>query len=300
MTLGKVIIAAAWADGNVSAEEIYSLKDLLFRLPNLTANDWASLEIYIESHVGPGERERLVEDLKDALSSQEDKELALSALDELVNADGEVTEDELVVVEEMKAEIQSASVGVIGGLGRMLRGPIQRRSQAVVNAPNREDHLDDFIKNRVYYDVRLRLDESGTEIDINDAELWKLSLAGGLLARVVYEDREVTKDESSFMEDALIEHWQLSREAAEIVVDVAISTLAANMDYFRLSREFFECTTEEERVQFLEALFAVAACDGMVTFEETETIRGIASSLLLTHKQFIDAKLTIPREQRSS
>ena len=32
-TLAKVIIAAAWADGQVSHEEVNSLKDLLFQLP---------------------------------------------------------------------------------------------------------------------------------------------------------------------------------------------------------------------------------------------------------------------------
>jgi len=45
MTLAKVIIAAAWADDEVSHEEINSLKDLLFRLPHLEARDWSSLEI---------------------------------------------------------------------------------------------------------------------------------------------------------------------------------------------------------------------------------------------------------------
>jgi len=37
ITMGKVIVAAAWADGTVDAEEINSLKDLLFMLPGMTA-----------------------------------------------------------------------------------------------------------------------------------------------------------------------------------------------------------------------------------------------------------------------
>ena len=97
LTLAKVIIAAAWADGSVSHDEINCLKDLLFRIPDLNARDWATLEIYIDSPIEPEERERLLEDLQIALRSQSDKKLALSALDELISADGEITEEERVV-----------------------------------------------------------------------------------------------------------------------------------------------------------------------------------------------------------
>ena len=72
------------------------------------------------------------------------------------------------------------------------------------------------------------------------------------------------------------------------------------MDYYRLSRRFFESTTEDERVRFMDALFAVADADGRVSYEEIEEIRTIATVLKLTHKQFIDAKLKIPRERRAN
>jgi len=54
LTLAKVIIAAAWADGEMTLEEINSLKELLFRLPRaggvqITGREWAMLEMYIES-----------------------------------------------------------------------------------------------------------------------------------------------------------------------------------------------------------------------------------------------------------
>jgi uncharacterized membrane protein YebE (DUF533 family) len=48
LTLGKVIIAAAWADGEVAHDEMNCLKDLLFRLPGLTGREWAMLEMYTE------------------------------------------------------------------------------------------------------------------------------------------------------------------------------------------------------------------------------------------------------------
>ena len=45
-------------------------------------------------------------------------------------------------------------------------------------------------------------------------------------------------------------------------------------------------------------LFAVADGDGRVSYEEIEEVRAIANVLKLTHRQFIDAKLKIPRERR--
>jgi uncharacterized tellurite resistance protein B-like protein len=300
LTLAKVIIAAAWADGSVSNEEINSLKDLLFRIPDLNARDWATLDIYIDSPVGPEERERLLEDLQLALRSRSDKKLALSALDDLISADGEITEKEEAVVDEMKATIESAGTGILGGIEKLLIGPIQRRSQAAAGTPNREAFLEDFIKNRVFYGVRRRLGENDIDLDLPESNLWMLSLSGGLMARVAHVDREVTEGEFDAMVEALQENWQLHPEAAAIVAEVAISAVAENMDYYRMAREFFSCTNEEERVRFLDVLFAVADGDGQVSHQEIEQIRFIARHLKLTHKQFIDAKLKIPRERRSS
>lgn len=299
MTLAKVIIAAAWADSEVSHDEINSLKDLLFRLPNLEARDWASLEIYIDSPVGSDERHRLIEELTMALSSRADKEIALEALDDLIHADGELPEAEERVADEIRQAIQDADVGVIGGIGKLVKGSIQRRSEAVANAPNREAYLEDFIKNRVYYSVRRRLEEKDDLPDFPDSVLRKLSLAGGLMARIAHIDREVTEGEISAMERALRENWNSSQEHAALVAEVAVSTVAEDMDFYRMAREFFTCTTEDERVQFLDVLFAVADGDGMVSTPETEGIRRIAMNLKMTHRQFINAKLKIPRERRT-
>jgi len=300
LTLAKVIIAAAWADGTVSHEEINCLKDLLFRIPDLNARDWANLELYIDSPIGPAERERLLGELQMALRSRSDKKLAISTLDNLIHADGEITQEEADMAEQIKTAIQSAGVGILGGVSKLMSGPIQRRSQTVADIPNREVFLDDFVKNRVFYGVRRHLDESGFQLDLPEGDLWKLSLAGGLMVRVAHVDHEVTEGEFDTMLDSLQRNWGLPKEAAAIVAEVAISAVTANMDYYRMAREFFSCTTEQERVRFLDVLFAVADGDGRVSHEEIEQIRFIARHLKLTHQQFIDAKLKIPRKRRAS
>lgn len=300
LTLGKVIIAAAWADGEVAHDEVNCLKDLLFRLPGLTGREWAMLEMYIEAPVGAAERERLVEQLQNELRSSSDKSLALQSIDDMVLADGIVSEEEKAIVNEIKTQIESASVGVFSQLGRVVKNSIQRRETALSAAPNREEHFEDFIKNKVYYEVQRRLELDKTSLDIDEDRLRKLSLAGGLMARVAHVDLEVTDDEYKAIANSLITEWGISTEEATFVTEVAVSEIGPDMDYYRLAREFFTSTDREERAKFLNILFSIANADGFVTNEEIEEIRAIANSLRLTHRQFIDAKKTIPKDKRSS
>ncbi len=300
MALAKVMIAAAWADGTVSIEEMNSLKDLLFQLPEMTASDWAELDIYIETPVGDAERTRLVADLQASLKSSQDKEMALTMIDELVEADGEISPEEQASVNEIKSAIKDANVGVLGSMGNFLGGSVNRRSKAVTDAPNRELYLDDYVKNKVYYSVSRRLELEETEIDIPEKELRRLSLAGGLMARVAYVDHEVQEGEFDTMVSAIKGNWELSDIEAAMVAESAVSSITKGLDYYRLSRRFFESTNEDERLHFMDALFAVADGDSGVSYEEIEEIRTIATVLKLTHKQFIDAKLKIPRERRAN
>ena len=300
MPLAKVIVAAAWADGEITNEEVNSLKDLLFHLPEMTANDWVYLEIYLDDPVNQAERERLVEELQSALATPADRQLALSTLEAMIGADGQVTDQERQVVVEIQAALQGSNVNLVGQLGRLVRGPVQRRSDAVAGAPNREQYLQDYLKNRIYYKVRLRVEIDETVFDIPEIELRKLSLAGGLMARVAYVDRQVTEAEIDAITTALVERWGLSRQHAALVAEEAISEIAKDLDYYRLSRRFFELTREEERQRFLDVLFAVANADGFVSNDEIEEIRAVSISIKLTHKQFITAKTRIPREQRAN
>jgi uncharacterized tellurite resistance protein B-like protein len=298
--LAKVMIAAAWSDGSVSVEEVNSLKDLLFQLPGMTASDWAELDIYLDAPVGEAERARLVAELQAALATSQDKSLAIATIDEVVSADGEISEEEKSTADEIKSAIQGAHHGVFGKMGKLVGSSVNRRAQAVENAPNRELHLEDFVKNKIFYQVNRRLELGETTIHLPEDKLRKLSLAGGLMARVAYLDREVKEGEIDTMVKAIQANWDIDDLEAALVAEIAVSEIGKGLDYYRLTRQFFESTTEDERVRFLDVLFAVADGDGRVSYSEIEEIRTIANGLKLTHQQFIDAKLRIPPERRAS
>ena len=125
LTLAKVLIAAAWVDGELTREEVNSMKDLLYALPELTGLQWARLDMYIETPVGDAERERLVEELRQEIQTPDDRELALKALKEMMVADGQITEDERLALSEMEAAIESVDLGLFS---RIVKGMTGRRS----------------------------------------------------------------------------------------------------------------------------------------------------------------------------
>jgi uncharacterized tellurite resistance protein B-like protein len=295
LTLAKVVLAEAWADGDLTHEEINSMKDVLFRLPQLSAHQWASLQMYIEAPVGEAERARLVDDLRSAIATQEDRELALQMVDEMMRADGQVTEEDERVAAEIRAAVESADVG---RLGRLFKGATSRRSSAVAGAPNREDYYDDFVKNKVYYGLRRRMDLGQAELSVGDEVLRTLSLAGGMMAQVARVNPDVGDAEQAAMAQALQTHWRLGPAEAAFVVEVALSESATLLDPYRLAWQFSEACTPQERLAFLDVLFAVAAADGEASYDEIEEIRTIAGSLKLSHQDFIRAKLKVPPEMR--
>lgn len=304
LTLAKVIIAAAWADGEITRAEINTLTDLLSRLPyaglkrglQITGREWAMLKMYMDAPVSGDELARLVEELKTALHRPGDRTLAIAVLENLVQADGVVTDEERAAVEEIKSSLEAVDFGIFGQLGRLIRGPIQRHSQVLADAPNRERHLGDFISNRVYYKVRQRISPDETDREIPEAELRKLCLVGGLMALVAYVDQEVTENERDAIANALQAGRDITQEMAATIAEVAITEASAGLDEYRTASEYFASTAEQERVRLLDALFGVANADGQVSLEEHEEIRRIATILKLTQQQFIQAKLKTLQE----
>lgn len=295
MALAKVIIAAAWADGDLARDEVNALKNLLAELGQtgghgemaLTATEWAELEIYLYSPVGPEERARLVADLAANLRGPRDRDLALVALDQLVQADRVLTEAERAAAEEIRDALLSADVGVFAQIGRMVRGGLRARAPG----PNREEHLDEFLTNRIYYAVRQRLGRApDAELGIPLEEARVLALAGGLLAQVARVDDRVGDAEFQRISEALVTHWGIDAERAAVVAEAALAESAAGLDYYRLTKEFADRTSVERRARFLDALFAVAAADGEISSDESATISRITQSINLTHDYFVAAK----------
>ncbi|MEI2609988.1 MAG: TerB family tellurite resistance protein [Candidatus Promineifilaceae bacterium] len=290
LALAKVMIAAAWIDGSISKTEYESLKQWLSPL-QISAHEWARLEMYLGSPVGEAERGRLVQDLASRLVREDDKQQIHEALQDVIKADGTVTTTEATAITEMLQAIDQADVTVLGRLGRLVQQAIHQRQTAAATIPNREAQFDEFVHNRVYYRVCERLAQK--ELNLSEANLRKLSLAGGLLARVAHVDQHIAPEEQTAMVNVLQQNWQVDHAAATFVTEVALSEIQEGLDYYELIAGFNAVTNESERTTFLDALFAIANADRGLFHEESEQIRRIARGLDLTREQFMAARQKI-------
>ena len=110
-----------------------------------------------------------------------------------------------------------------------------------------------------------------------------------LLSRVARADLNISDEETSAMEQIVMEHGGLPEEQAIIVVQMAKTQnllFGATEDYL-VSKEFGRIATREEKTALLHCLFAVSASDESVSSAEDQTIRQIGDELGLEHADFI-------------
>ncbi len=119
------------------------------------------------------------------------------------------------------------------------------------------------------------------------------------MARVAWVDKAVCEQEKNSVSRALAEGWQLPENEAQLIMEISHQRIMKGLDFVQLSTGFCDYTTVPERRAFLKGLFAIANAAGKTSSEEIEEIRAIAKGLELGHQDFIDAKLTISREDRS-
>ncbi|MHC4643134.1 MAG: tellurite resistance TerB family protein [Planctomycetota bacterium] len=298
LNLAKLLIAAAWADGELQNEEVNALKDLLFNLEDVTGDEWAQLEIYMDSPVSPEEKINLLRSVLAQIKSEEDKELVAATMEKLVRADGVVTEEEKAVLEEVKNAVWDMNFGLLARVSKMIKTAVTRRGDTYDSAAQRESRIDDYIENNIYYHLKSESEKKGIIFDLPPEQVKKLCLAAGLLARISAVDSDISEDEKQAIRDVLTSQWNLNEQQAQIVTQISCDRTLKGLDYFRLSRGFFDCTSLDERRSFIKSLFRIANASEKTSYDETEEIRKIATSLKLTHKDFIEAKLTIPDEDR--
>jgi uncharacterized tellurite resistance protein B-like protein len=290
MTLAKALIAAAWSDGEISLDERNCLKELLFNLREISAHDWATLEIYMAAPIDDEERILILEALRGAIRSPADKRLATDALKMMVESGDQESDSGEHIVSEIIKAIQSTSVDPVSNLSKSLRAPLRQRSESMRAVTSREAELEDFIRNRIAFHFRRKIQDLPIP-EISEVEIQIWSSAGGLLARVAHADREVTKGEHTAITLAMAEHWNLPDHVIAALLDIALDEISNGLDLFRLTRQFYLNTELEERKQFVTSLYKIALADGSLSHDETEEIRHIARGLKLTHRQMIDAKL---------
>ncbi len=298
LELGKLLIAAAWADGTLSTEEVNGLKELLFQLPDISGEEWMELELYMASPVGEAERQRLLNRVLGRMGSAGDKALALETIEKLMPQGASESDQQTEVIQQLRDDLEQGSGGFLDHLRRPFRRMLNLRGQHYTEEQDRESRLEDFIKNTIYFQVTMELRDRGITFDMTDSDIRKLCLAAGLMARVAGVDHVVSSEETKVMSGVLQRHWTLTEEQAQLVAEISHHRIFRGLDSVRLVKRFKDLTTRTERKDFLHCLFEVANAADQTSFEEIEEIRSLVKGMDLSHQDFLDAKLAIPREDR--
>jgi uncharacterized tellurite resistance protein B-like protein len=298
MDLARLLVAAAWVDGELSNEEINALKDLLFTIPEISGEDWKHIEIYMDSPVTSEEREVLLSRVLTNITSKKDKAFVIETLTRLFQADGKITDEESAVLQEISQILAKTHTGIFSRMSRMVKTSVKRRNETSKAAAQRESRVDDFIMNTVYYQFESELAAKGIEINLPEQQIRKLCFAAGLLARIAAVDSGTSENERKTIASIISEEWGLSGQEAALVAEISCQRALKGLDYYRTTRGFFDCSNHDERKAFLKCLFKIANASDMTSYAEVEEIRRISTSLKLPHQDFIEAKLTIPRKDR--
>jgi uncharacterized tellurite resistance protein B-like protein len=291
LALTKVLIGYAWEDGEVTPDELNLLKDITFRLPEITRLDWRDLNIYWSTPIRQEQLDHLAEELMHELQTDEQKEAARSMLTAMVNADGTVTSRETALLRDITRKIDRNDSTLVDSLGELLQSALPRRADQIADAPNREDYLDDLMHNRVFHNLRdLYGDDFEQRVGLDARELRKLGLAGALMGRVAYADFDIDDSELAMIGRVLEKNWSLHEEHAAVVVDFAADAAGDALDYHRVAREFFEATSYQERVDLLDVLFDIAQAHDGISPQETAEIERIVIALKVDEQDFVAAR----------
>ena len=302
LVLGRVLIASVWADGELSPDERLALEDMLFSMPDLDADTWRALRDDLQRPFDEAHRATLLADLQNTLRDAENRIRARRCLESLRERVGEDSEEgqaltealEVVDAASARAAGDTTDQGWMGKLRRAFGGSLVRHADRLRQTHGREQHLVAALQSR------LREHWPVDEPDPDDLELRRLALGAGILAHLVRLDGVVEAGEREALVEALTEQGGLGLAAANLVADVALDETAGGVDLHVLLRDYVDATDEDTRQRFLAAVFRVAAGDGRASYDEIEEVRRIGRGLLLSHRHFIAAKLTLPGRYRET
>jgi len=288
LNLGKLLIAIAWSDGDIDDEELQIVKDIVFRIPEMTDDDWASIEVYMSPPMTRDETMLCIKRMKELVTTSDEQKYIIKAMREVVCADGEITREEVELFNLMVGEIQDASIGYQAKLERLFESAKKRRQRVFGKPPKRERNWDDFVDQPIFYRVLQSITAKGIPLHMDKAELEKLCTAGALMAAVVQADGVIDLDEVDAVRRALIQHFEISNEGAEVVAGIAITHEISGMDILRLCRKYFAVTKARERLAFVNALVAIMQADRSINAEEQEKMRAIATHLKIPYGIIIE------------
>ncbi len=115
-----------------------------------------------------------------------------------------------------------------------------------------------------------------------------------ILGRVAHADSVFSEAETSKMQEIVQDLGHLPEAQAVLVVEIAKNQvqLFGGTENFLITRRFKDMTSQEQRTELLDCIFAVSAADESISVLEEGQAGQIAKELGLSHDDFVKARLT--------
>lgn len=127
--------------------------------------------------------------------------------------------------------------------------------------------------------------------DTEEQAQHRLRLAvAALLLEMTRMDDQVRPEECEIVETAIGSQFGLSASETQALIDLAAAERREATDYFQFTSLINAHYTQQQRVQLIEQLWAIAYADETLHHYEEHLVRKIAQLLHVPHSAFIAAK----------
>ena len=134
-------------------------------------------------------------------------------------------------------------------------------------------------------------DKTDTEKSDADDEI-KIEIAACVvLVEVAESDSECTEDEIGHVLETMKSIFNLSREHAEEMIELAREARNKSVDLWQFTNQINQSFNHSEKIKILEAVWQVIYADGRLDKHEDYLVHKLANLLGLKHKELIDAKI---------
>jgi len=285
----KTLVAAAWADGDLSVQEIRTIAQYLQRL-RLDDDEAAEIQSLLRRRLSPTEAMELVQEQLLVLGTAEEQRTLVAAVEDLLLADDRFEPEEAAFLREIRdltREVSTPQLFVSRLRALWARAPSSDVAQRA--------EMSQFLKTRVldHFHGRLALARAraGLSIDdgIADAELYRAVIWAGLLSEIARADAGLCPAEREQLLDLLAVAGTVPKPDLEVIVAAFSDGSLAGIDLSMLVREFLTMAGADDAAVVLDGLFLVAVADGSLKDREVSLIRAISRGAGFPDQTFVDA-----------
>ena len=277
ISVGKILIAAAWVDGEINQYELECIKSVILRLPDISFEDWRKLKIYLAYPLNKHEQENVIKNFSEKVFSKGHSKHAWSCLLKVLNADGNINIAEKEFANVLDSEMAVSSKDLLRKLKYFLfKSTIESQPGWQKKLEGREKFIHEFFDNPVYFVFRKALLTETITVVQTKPELQNICLYASIISWFAKLDGKVSEYEKEFIIKTLVQKCNLEKDVATCIADVSSSTDLSELELSNLCSSFAEESSSDQRKELFKSVTRMVVIDNILTVEELECLRTVA------------------------